>query len=88
MKPKDKSTEYAQKLLFHIKQIFEDDCENQISKDELMENDNMKSFFHALSTMVPTHIHNAFMKNELDHLGFNQLSNRLVFEFSGKTEQS
>lgn len=81
MKKEEKYIQYAKLLTSHIVEIFNEDCENHISNEELDEDDNLTHFIHALSTTMPNFFYNGFINGDLDSLEFNHVANKLIFQF-------
>ncbi len=79
-----KEHEYAAKIIAHMADIFRDECEHQIKKEELLSSYNATAFFHALANIMPAHIHNTLTDNEYNLLEVNHIANNLVFQFAGK----
>jgi len=77
-----KEQEYANKIYSHITELFNDDCENKIDKDDFDSNENSSMFFHCLSTLAPAMLYNHLTGNDVDALEFNHIANRLTFQFS------
>lgn len=77
-----KSEQYAKKVALQIADIFEKDCENYISKEELAEGNNLTDFIHAVSTLAPAVIYHSLTGAKINSLQFNHLANRLVFQYS------
>lgn len=79
---------YATMITSQIGDMFSnEDSSNFIDLEELNEGDNLKHFFHALSTVAPTHLFNKFMNDNKDHLEFNHVANHLCFEFMTKEKE-
>lgn len=76
------SFQYALKIESALLELFNEENENHITPEELEEDDNLTDFFHALCNIVPCAIYNKTTGDELDHLGFNHIANRLVFQYS------
>ncbi len=81
-----KEQEYTEKIYRQISQLFEDDCENRINKDDFDNDKNSTIFFHCLSTLAPGMLYNFITGNDVDSLGFNHIANRLTFQFSKKSK--
>lgn len=73
-----KSNEYAAKIYSHIAEIFDEECDYYISKEDL----DLTLFFHALSTMAPNVLFNKLTYDDKNNLEFNHLMNQLCFQFS------
>lgn len=82
MKHSEKELQYAVKLGGKIAEIFDDESEFHIDKEELGEGDNLTHFFHALANVMPTHIYNKITGDNKNHLEFNHIANQLVFQYS------
>ena len=77
----DKATEYARRISMKICEVFEDpESEYYISKDEILEGDNITDFFHALGNIAPYSIYLTLTGNEHDQISFNHLCNRLLVQ--------
>jgi hypothetical protein len=73
---------YSALLNDQIAEMFEEDSPNHIDLKELNDEENLKAFFHALSTVVPCSFFNRWVTNqELNHLEYNHLANKLCFEY-------
>lgn len=59
-----------------------------ITPSELIHEENLKWFIHALANMVPTHIYNKLSGQEKNCLEFNYVANQLVFEFAINSEKN
>ncbi len=73
---------YAALINDQIISMFDEDSERQIDIKDLNAEENLKAFFHALSTVAPTAIFNKMCQDDKNHLEFNHLANQLCFEFS------
>ncbi len=82
----EKHIEYAIKIREKVLELFEDEYDNSIDINELNDEENLKSFFHALSTVVPCDTFNQMVGDNKHHLEYNQLANSLCFEFSKREE--
>lgn len=81
-----KYLEYATIINSQIADVFEEDSDNHIDLDELHDEENLKSFIYALSTVVPNYLLNKFTGEVKNHLEFNHIANHLIFEFSKNVE--
>lgn len=77
----EKQAEYTALILSKIGEIFE---ENEEFMKELSEEDNVTDFIHAMSNMVPTHMHNHLTSSSIQMLEHNHLANRLCFQFGNR----
>ena len=77
-----KQDQYALKLLSQIGEVFQEDCDNYISVEEMQDEDNATDFIHALANIIPTHFFNKLTGNESNMLEFNHMANALVFQNS------
>jgi len=70
---------YSVLIQSKITEIFE---ENEgLVKELLDDEEKIKAFFHALSTVVPCHIYNGFYNETKNHVEFNHTANLLCFQF-------
>jgi hypothetical protein len=81
-----KDIEYASKILSKISELFEEDSELQIDKTELMEEENLTLFFHALANVVPCNLFGQLTGENKNVLEFNHIANHLIFQYA-KTEK-
>jgi hypothetical protein len=77
---------YAALLNDQIIAMFEEDSENPIDIKELQDEENLKAFFHALSTVMPCQLFNQMVKQDNNILEYNHITNSLVFEYATKKE--
>ena len=82
-----KQDEYAIKIVSKIFEMFIEGDDNFIDKSDLKNSDNLTSFIHALSTVAPNIIYDRATGNSLNNLEFNQLANRLCFQFGKVSEK-
>lgn len=84
----DQATSYASRIYDHILEIFNEENDNYIDRQELSDMETFKIFFHALCTMAPNLLFNNLVsaEDQKDNLTFNQMCNSLVFE-NTKVEQ-
>lgn len=73
-----KSAQYAAIITAKLGELFQ---EEEISMEELNEDDNATLFFHALANMVPTAFYNEFTGQGINHLNFNHIANQLCFQY-------
>lgn len=74
-------TKYTALLYNDICDLFDN---NKKLASELEGRDNVRNFtcfVHALATTMPTRVYNKMASCNLNHLEFNQLANRLCFQF-------
>ena len=83
---KDKSIEYAAKILAQIQEIFDEDSDNYIDVKELSEGNNLTEFMHALANLAPNMVYSKFTGDDVNSLEFNHLANKLCFQFSEKAK--
>lgn len=76
----EKHLQYAALIASQIQEMFDRNSENFIDLDELAEEENIKAFFYALSTIVPCQMWNKVVEDQRDHLTFNHTMNHLIFE--------
>lgn len=67
-----------QAVLDTLDQEIEESSDSKISVKELLEKDNLTSFFHALGATMPTYINNKLTDDDLDLLEMNYRVNRLI----------
>ena len=79
----EKWIEYAVVIRRKFAEIF-DDSENGIDLKDFEDDENIKAFFHAVSTVVPCDIFNLMMVDQKGHLGYNHFANALCFEYTKK----
>ncbi len=87
MEEKEKTVEYAEKIIQALGSLFEENSDCFISQEELLEGDNLTHFFHALGNMVPTNLYHQITGENVNILDFNHISNKLCFQYAKKTEQ-
>ena len=85
-KQKEKHLKYAAILSGKISEIFDEESEWHIDKEELKDENNLTDFIHALANIMPTHVFNTFTGDEKNHLEFNHIANQLVFQYLKKSE--
>ncbi len=78
----NKEQELTVKVLAHLEEIFDEDCEYHVSKEELEE--NLTMFIHVIANNVPAMIYENITGDNLNTLEFNHLANKLVFQFANK----
>lgn len=82
-----KPEEYALKILSQINQMFEEDSDNYIDKEELFEEGkNLTDFIHALANIAPTFFFNRVTGDRKNFLQFNHLANQLVMQYGQVVE--
>jgi len=88
MKEKEKWLRYASILSQKVGELFDDDSYSdlKIDKDELLDDDNLTQFFHALANAMPANVYNKFTGDDKNYLQFNHLANQLVFQYSKKKD--
>lgn len=79
-----KEQEYITKIATHLSEIFTDDCDNRIDPQDFDHDDNATIFFHALNTCCGILYQHLTGDSEIDLLGYNHISNRLIHQFNGK----
>lgn len=77
----EKWIKYAALIQCQIIAMFDDDSDNHINKKEFNDGENLKQFFHALSSVVPASLFNTFTGDDKNFLEFNHVANQLCFEF-------
>ena len=82
---KEKYLEYAAMISGSIGDMFQEDSNYHIDREELTEGDNLTHFFHALANIMPTHIFNNITGDDKNQLEFNHVANDLCFQY-GKIE--
>ncbi|MGR3177783.1 MAG: hypothetical protein ACUZ8E_06975 [Candidatus Anammoxibacter sp.] len=77
---------YALQISAAIGQLLDEDEESDyhIDKDELMQDDNLTHFIHALANVAPSVIYNKLTGDNKNHLEFNHVANKLCFQYSKK----
>lgn len=84
MEEKNKTIEYAEKIIQAIGGLFEENSEFFINQQELLEEDNLTHFFHALGNMVPANLYSQITGEEINILDFNHIANKLCFQYAKK----
>lgn len=79
-----KRNEYFTKLLSAVNEVFNEDSENYIGINDLTEGENLTDFIHAISNLVPCYVYNKLTKQDEKLLGFNHISNTLIFQNTDK----
>ena len=82
----EKYIQYAGLITGAIGEMLLNDNEYHIDQEELLEGDNMTHFIHALANVASTHIYNELTGDDLNHLEFNHIANRLCFQYMNKVE--
>ena len=82
MEQTKKHFQYAAMLGGKIAELFDEESEFHIDKDELLEGDNLAHFFHALANLMPTFFFNELTGDSKNNLEFNHIANQLVFQYS------
>lgn len=80
----EKYLRYAVLVTEKIGELLQDDLQSELEDDTL----DLTQFFHALSTVAPTRMFNEMTGDSQDNLGYNQLMNRLCFQFGTKSKDS
>lgn len=83
----EKEHEFAIKILGAIQTCFDEDSENYISKDDLMDDNNLTHFIHALANIAPCMAYCNITGDDIGSLDFNHIANKLCFQYS-KLEKS
>lgn len=83
----DQCLSYAAIITAQIGEMFEPECSNNINIADFDNEENIKDFLYALSTVVPCHLFNKLTGNEKNHLEFNHLCNHLCFEQGTRAEE-
>lgn len=86
MEKDEKWIQYSAKILGAITDMFDEENEYQIDKEELLQGDNLTEFFHALANVAPAHIFNKLTGSDKNYLEFNHIANQLCFQYSNKSE--
>lgn len=76
-----KEAEYTQKILSQLVDIFSDECDNYIRKEDILEEDHATDFFHAI-TLASGLLYNRLTGDNVDALGYNHIANRLICQKS------
>lgn len=82
----EKSTQYAIILLGNLQEVFNKESEFHIDKKELIEEDNLTHFMHALINIVPTIFFNKVTGEDKQYIEVNHLANLLCFKYTINTE--
>lgn len=84
MESTEKWIGYSVKIMGALQELFDEDSEHFIDVNQIVEEDGLTDFFHALSNVVPTKVFNKLTGDDKNYLEFNHLANQLVFQFSNK----
>lgn len=87
MNKEEKAAQYAIALLSAIQTCFDDDSENPINVKELMKDNNLTHFMHALSNLAPAMVYEKFTGQDVDSLEFNHIANKLCFQYSKSVDE-
>ena len=60
--------------------------DEEISMEELQEDDNLTEFFHALANVAPNLIYGGIVGSNVNSLEFNHLANKLCFQYLNRSE--
>jgi hypothetical protein len=85
MEEKEKTVEYAEKIIQALGSLFEENSDYFISQEELLEEDNLTHFFHALGNMVPANFYSQITGEDINILDFNHIANKLCFQYAKKS---
>jgi hypothetical protein len=85
MEEKEKTVEYAEKIIQALGNLFEENSDYFISQEELLEGDNLTHFFHALGNMVPANLYSQITEEDINILDFNHIANKLCFQYAKKS---
>jgi hypothetical protein len=85
MEEKEKTIEYAEKIIQALGVLFEENSDYFISQEELLEGDNLTHFFHALGNMVPANLYSQTTGEDINILDFNHIANKLCFQYAKKS---
>ena len=85
MEEKEKTIEYAEKIIQALGVLFEENSDYFISQEEVLEGDNLTHFFHALGNMVPANLYSQTTGEDINILDFNHIANKLCFQYAKKT---
>jgi hypothetical protein len=77
-----KEYQYAAKLQAQIIDMFSEESENYINKEEFLDQENATAFIHALANLVPALLYNQLTGESQDLLGVNHIANRLCHQFA------
>ena len=88
MSEENKEHEYAGKILTALSGLFDEENDFYIDFEDLAEGDNMTHFTHALANIAPMHFIKEISDQKGDILVFNQMYNRLIFQYQRKKHQS
>lgn len=83
----DKTQYYTQKIAAALSELFNEDSEHYIDKDELMEDDNLTDFSHSLSNQAPCIIYSSITGDDKNLLQFNHMANHLCFQYMNVVEK-
>lgn len=56
-----------------------------IELEDLADPAKVKMLLHVISTVYPNHLYNRLTEDDINNLEYNQLANRLCFEFCERT---
>ena len=75
----EKIAEFAGEIVHKIGALLQDEI--------ALEEEDIATFIHALSTVAPTAVFNNITGEQKSHLEFNHIANRLCFQFSIKENE-
>lgn len=75
---------YAQLISMKIQEIFDEESDIHIDQKELLNDDNLTDFIHALANVSPTFIFNHITGDKKNQIEFNHIANQLCFQYSNR----
>ncbi len=83
MREKDKKlNEFTQKITVQVTELFNEDCENHISNEDIEK--YATEFIYALGGLMPSIIYQKLSGEQTNVLSTNHMINQLCFQFTDK----
>lgn len=82
---KEKHLQYAAIITAKINELLNED--DNFDKSELLEDDNLTHFIHALANIAPNYVYNKITGDDKNNLEFNHIANHLIFQYSKSVEE-
>lgn len=77
----EKGQEYFYKILLALNEMLNnEESEFYIDINEVIKEDGLSEFFHALGNIAPLYIYQKITNNDKSALGFNHLMNELIVQ--------
>ena len=78
----EKVNEYSCKIISAISEVFNEDSDFFIGREELEEESgNVTDFFHALTNIAPVSFYREITGDKVSLLKFNHIANELLFQY-------